>query len=82
MSGSVVRSVRVGGSCGEWVPVVTDSLRSNGFYDVSVDMPSLRLSGAYPGGSVSVALCPSDDGLESLISVSVVPYSRGGVAPC
>lgn len=75
----VVRSVSVRGSCAEWLPVIADSLRSNGFYDVAADLPSLRLTAAYSGGSALVSLCPSADGLEALISVSVVPYRIGGV---
>ena len=78
----VVRSVLVYGSCEEWISVVADSLRTNGFYDVVVDMPSQRLTAAYFGGSASVTLSPSDDGLEALILVSVVPYSVGGGLPC
>ena len=78
----VVRSVLVSGSCREWIPVVADSLHSNGFYDVSVDVPSQRLTAAYSGGSVLIALHPSADGLETLISVSVVPYLAGGGLPC
>lgn len=78
----VVRSVLVSGSCNDWLPVVADSLRSNGFYDVVVDMPSQRLTAAYFGGSAFVTLSPSDDGLEALILVSVVPYSVGGDLPC
>lgn len=76
--GSVVRSIRVTGSCGEWFPVVLDSLRSSGCHDVSGDLPSMRLSGAYSGGCVTVALAPSDTDGEVLISVSAAPVSSGG----
>ena len=76
--GSVVRSVSVRGSCAEWLPAVRDSLRSAGFLSVAVDSPSQRLTAAYSGGSASVALCPSADGLETLISVSVLFHSPGG----
>lgn len=76
----VVRSVRVGGSCRDWFPVVMDSLRSHGFTNVSGDLPSLRLSGAYSGGFLTVALAPSDVSGEVLISVSAA--SCGGVESC
>lgn len=75
----VVRSVSVRGTCSEWLPVVEESLRSHGFSRVAVDLPSQRLTAAYSGGSVAVALSPSADGLEARISVSVVPYLVGGV---
>lgn len=78
----VVRSISVRGSCAEWLPLVEDSLRSHGFLSVAVDLPSLRLTAAYSGGSVSVALSPSVNGQEALISVSVVPYFVGGGLPC
>lgn len=78
----VVRSVSVRGSCAEWLPVVEDSLRSNGFSHVAADLSSQRLTAAYSGGSVSVALSPSADGQEALISVSVVPCFVGGGLPC
>ena len=78
----VVRSVSVRGSCRDWLSFVVDSLRRHGFFDVAVDMPSLRLTAAYDGGSASVALSPSADGLEALISVSVVPCGVGGELPC
>lgn len=78
----VVRSVLVRGSCAEWFPLVEDSLRSNGFLSVAADLPSLRLSAAYSGGSVDVSLSPSDGGQEALISVSVMPCLVGGALPC
>lgn len=79
--GSVVRSIRVSGSCGAWFPVVLESMRSNGLRDVSGDLPSLRLSGAYSGGYVTVSLAPSDADGEVLISVVAAPVSSGGGLP-
>ena len=38
--GSVVRSIRVSGSCGAWFPVVLESMRSNGLCDVSGVLPA------------------------------------------
>ena len=76
----VVRSVSVRGPCSEWFPVVVDSLRANGFFDVSADFPSLRLSAAYSGGFALVALSPSVGGLESLITVSVVSCFGGDLS--
>ena len=78
VSDPVVRSVTVRGSCEEWLPVVADSLRSNGFLAVALDLPSQRLTAAYSGGSVTVALSPSADGQEALVAVSVVPCADGG----
>lgn len=75
----VVRTCRVGGSCREWFPVVLGCLHAHGFSDVSADLPSLRLSGAYSGGFLTVAIAPSDDGSGAVISVSAAPC--GGV-PC
>ena len=67
----VVRSVRVSGTCAEWLPVVEESMRSHGFSSVSADLPSLRLTGAFSGGSACVSLSPSEDGSGAIISVSV-----------
>ena len=79
--GSVVRSIRVSGSCGAWFPVVLASMRSNGLCDVSGDLSSLRLSGAYSGGCVTVVLVPSDTDDEVLISVTAASISSGGDLP-
>lgn len=79
--GSVVRSIRVSGSCSAWFPVVLESMHYNGLHDVSGDLPSLRLSGAYSSGCVTVALAPSDTDGEVLISVTAAPVSSGGGLP-
>lgn len=79
VSDPIVRSVSVRGSCAEWAPVVADSLRLQGFTHVVADLRSQRFTAAYPGGSMNVILHPSEDGLETLISVSVLSDSLGGV---
>ncbi len=73
----VTRSILVCGSCGDWLPLVVSSLRSNGFNGVSEVSP-YHVAADYIGGSVSVSLSPAADGLGAFISVSVVPF--GGAA--
>lgn len=73
----VVRRVSVRGSCAEWFPAVEESLRSHGFFRVAADLPSKRLTAAYAGGSLSITLSPSSDGLDAIISVFVFPLMRG-----
>ena len=78
----VVRSVLVRGSCAEWFPLVEDTLVSNGFRLIAADLPSLRLTAAFSGGSVSVTLSAYKGGQDALISVSVLPFFVGGDLPC
>ena len=58
MADPVVCSVRLSGSCEEWLPVVRDSLISRGYQGVAVDPAALRLSGECDGFFQTVTLAP------------------------
>ena len=68
-SDPVVRSVRVSGSCSEWIPVVRDSLLSHG-YVVSSGSGSSHLEGSSGDAFVAVSLAPLDHETEISVSVS------------
>lgn len=68
-SDPVVRSVRVSGSCSEWIPAVRDSLLSHG-YEVSGDSGSAYLEGSSGDAFVAVSLAPAGSETEIAVSVS------------
>ena len=62
ISESVSRSVRVRGSCAEWLPLVRDCLSSRGFRNIAVDAVTLAPSALCGGTDVSVVVSASLEG--------------------
>ena len=81
-SESVSRSVRVRGSCAEWLPLVRDCLSSRGFRNIAVDAGRRCLTADYGDppvcSGISVTLAPSALCGGTDVSVVVSASLEGG----